>query len=75
MVRQQTPSLVPRPLPREKGPGTHCLHVLHYLRILGIGNYIVITIVERDTRKYHEFIAGYCYECTARVTIPEAMNE
>ena len=24
--------------------------------------YRVITIVERDTRKYHEFIAGYCYE-------------
>jgi hypothetical protein len=31
--------------------------------------YIVITIVERDTRKYHEFIAKYCYECEARVTI------
>ena len=29
--------------------------------------YIVITIVERDTRKYHEFIARYCYECAARV--------
>ena len=31
--------------------------------------YIVITIVERDTGKYHEFIAEYCYECEARVTI------
>ena len=37
--------------------------------------YIVITIVQRDTRKYHEFIAEYCYECAARVTIPKAMNE
>ena len=37
--------------------------------------YRVITLVERDTRKYHEFIAGYCYECAARVSIPEAMNE
>ena len=37
--------------------------------------YIVITIVERDTRKYHELIAEYCYECAARVTIPKAMNE
>ena len=37
--------------------------------------YIVITIVERDTRKYHEFIAEYCYKCEARVTIPKAMNE
>ena len=37
--------------------------------------YIVITIVERDTRKYHKFIAEYCYECAARVTIPKAMNE
>ena len=27
------------------------------------------------TRKYHEFIAVYCYECTARVTMLEAMNE
>ena len=26
-------------------------------------------------REYHEFIAGYCYKCAARVTIPEAMNE
>ena len=24
---------------------------------------MVITIVERNTRKYHEFIAEYCYEC------------
>ena len=24
------------------------------------GYYILIAIVERDTRKYHEFIAGYC---------------
>ena len=24
--------------------------------------YIVITIVERDTGKYHKFIAEYCYE-------------
>ena len=37
--------------------------------------YIVITIVEHDTRKYHKFIAEYCYECEARVTIPKAMNE
>ena len=40
-----------------------------------IVSYILIAIVEmRYTRKYHEFIAGYCYECAARVTIPEAMN-
>ena len=31
--------------------------------------YIVISIVECDTGKYHEFIAEYCYECEARVTI------
>ena len=37
--------------------------------------YIVTTIVVRDTRKYHQFIAEYCYECAARVTIPKAMNE
>ena len=38
--------------------------------------YIVITIVEHDTRKYyHEFIAGYYFKCKARVTIPKAMNE
>ena len=37
--------------------------------------YIVITIIECDTRKYHKFIAEYCYECEARVTIPKAMNE
>ena len=30
---------------------------------------IVITIVERNTGKYYEFIAKYCYECEARVTI------
>ena len=36
---------------------------------------IVITIVECDTRKYHEFIAECCYECEAWVTIPKAMNE
>ena len=29
--------------------------------------YRVITTVERDTGKYHEFIAGIVYECTARV--------
>ena len=39
------------------------------------GYYIVITIVECNTRKYHEFIAEYCYECEAQVTIPMAMNE
>ena len=27
--------------------------------------YIVITIVERNTRKCHEFVAKYCYECMA----------
>ena len=31
-----------------------CHHNNHYY-----GYYRVITIVERDTRKYHEFIAGY----------------
>ena len=36
---------------------------------------IVITIVEYDTRKYHEYIAKYCYECFALVTIPTVMNE
>ena len=36
---------------------------------------VVITIVERDTRKYHEFIAEYYYECVAQVTIPKAVNE
>ena len=29
---------------------------------------IVITIVERDTGKYHEFIAKYYYECEAYIT-------
>ena len=29
--------------------------------------YRVITTVERDTWKYHEFIAGIVYECAARV--------
>ena len=29
--------------------------------------YRVITTVERDTGKYHEFIAGIVYECAARV--------
>ena len=28
-----------------------------------------------DTRKYHEFIDAYCYECEAQVTMPEAMSE
>ena len=37
--------------------------------------YIVITIVECNTRKYNMFIAEYCYECEARITIPTAMNE
>ena len=37
--------------------------------------YILIVAVESDTRKYHEFIATYCYECAARVTMLEAMNE
>ena len=37
--------------------------------------YILIVAVESDTRKYHEFIAMYCYECAARVTMLEAMNE
>ena len=37
--------------------------------------YILITIVECDTGKYQEFIAEYCFECEARVTIPKAMNE
>ena len=38
-------------------------------------NKIVITVVECDTRKYHEFIAEYCYECEAWVTIRKAMNK
>ena len=29
--------------------------------------YRIITTVERDTGKYHEFIAGIVYECAARV--------
>ena len=29
--------------------------------------YRIITTVERDTGKYHEFIAGIDYECVARV--------
>ena len=29
--------------------------------------YRIITTVERDTEKYHEFIAGIVYECAARV--------
>ena len=37
--------------------------------------YILIVTLESDTRKYHEFIAAYCYECEAHVTMPEAMNE
>ena len=36
---------------------------------------LYITTVEHDTRKYHEFIAEYCYKCEAGVTIPKAMNE
>ena len=54
-----------------------CCHprVPHYVCIVGQSSIydniiiIVITIVERDTRKYHEFIAEYCYECEVRVTI------
>ena len=30
----------------------------------------IITLVQRDTGIYHEFIAEYCYECVARVEIP-----
>ena len=37
--------------------------------------YRVITIVQRYTRKYHEFVAAYHYECAARVVMPEATNE
>ena len=37
--------------------------------------YVLIVTIESDTGKYHEFIAAYCYECEARVTMPEAMNE
>ena len=37
--------------------------------------YIVITIVEHDTGKYHKFTAEYCYECEAQVIIPKAMNK
>ena len=40
-----------------------------YASIVHSMYYIVSTIVERDTGKYHEFIAEYCYECEARVTI------
>ena len=32
--------------------------------------YRIITIVQRDTMKYHEFVAEYCYECAARVAMP-----
>ena len=38
-------------------------------------NYTLIVALESDTRKYHEFIAAYCYKCKARVTMLEAMNE
>ena len=44
---------------------------LHYIILY----YIVITIVECNTRKHHEFIAEYCYKCEAQVTISKAMNE
>ena len=38
--------------------------------------YILIVALESDTVEiYHEFIAAYCYECVARVTMLEAMNE
>ena len=37
--------------------------------------YSLIVRFERNTRKYHEFIAGIVYECVARVTMPQAMNE
>ncbi len=49
-----------------------CLQVniiIHVYTTYDIVYYIVITIVEHDIRKYHEFIAEYCYECEARVTI------
>ena len=26
-------------------------------------------------RKYHEFVAKYCYKCIARITISKAMNK
>ena len=44
---------------------------------VGVNDIIIILIVtvESDTVKYHEFIAAYCYECAARVTMLEAMNE
>ena len=35
-----------------------CIYILYYR---------IITTVERDTGKYHEFIAGIVYECAARV--------
>ena len=53
---------------------THENCTLSILFGYGLMYYIVITIVECDTRKYHEFIAEYCYECFALVTIPKAMN-
>ena len=31
--------------------------------------------IESDTTKYQEFITKYCYECVARVAIPEALNK
>ena len=37
----------------------------NYIRPLSLSIDIVITIVERDTGKYHKFIAKYCYECKA----------
>ena len=33
--------------------------------------YRIITTVERDIRKYHEYIAGIFYECAARVNNTE----
>ena len=45
-----------------------CLYYGSKFSIHMYGN-TAITIVERNTGKYHEFIAKYCYECEAQVTI------
>ena len=37
--------------------------------------YIIYSYYDSKTRKYHKFIAKYCYECEARVTITKAMAE
>ena len=53
-----------------------CMQTCMYVHVPSTRLHIILIVtIESDTGKYHEFIAVYCYECEARVTMPEAMNE